>query len=131
MLLRVFHDDSPVSEKILRMYRYFVLACLLIGLILLFSGVFSKITEEYFPSDHPNGKYSLIYTNNLIWQIIKEEDTELFLHVKRYISEDPDDGEVLILSRKQGVVLNLNLFLQLGAFASTISGMEQVFRWRF
>lgn len=76
LLLRVFHEDSPVSEKMLRMYN--------------------KIVEEYLPSDHPNAKYSLIYTNNLIWNIIKREDEALFLHLKEHMPKDRNGGEVAL-----------------------------------
>lgn len=72
LLLRVFNDASPVSEKILRMY--------------------SKATEDYLPSDHPNSKYSMIYTNNLIWNLVKEEDEELFAHLNMHMLNDPDEG---------------------------------------
>ena len=68
LLLRVFHAESPVSEKILRMYN--------------------KAVEDCLPSDHPNSKYSMINTNNLIWNILKEEDKELFTHLKTNLTED-------------------------------------------
>ena len=67
LLLRVFHDTSPVSEKILRMY--------------------SKAVEDFLPSEHPNNKYSMIYTNNLVWNILKDEDEELFGHLKEHLKQ--------------------------------------------
>jgi hypothetical protein len=76
LLLRVFHTESPVSEKILRMY--------------------SKAVEDFLPSDHPNSKYSMIYTNNLIWHSVKLEDPELFGHMREYLQEDPDEGDDLL-----------------------------------
>ena len=78
LLLRVFNEDSPVSEKILRIHY--------------------QATTTILPSSHPNVKYSMIYANNLIWQLLKDEDNELFKHFKIHLACDVDESKVCMQS---------------------------------
>ena len=73
LLLKLFPEESPISEKILRMLQ--------------------RINDECLPSEHFNRKYSNAAITQNVWNALSEVDSELFFHLQNYTHTE--DTEVV------------------------------------
>ena len=65
LLLKLYPDDSPISEKILQLYQ--------------------KICDVCLPSEHYNRKYSMANVTQKIWALLGERDPDLYNHLQHYV----------------------------------------------
>lgn len=65
LLLKLYPDDSPISEKILQLYH--------------------KACDVCLPSEHYNRKYSMANVTQKIWSLLGERDPDLYNHLQQYV----------------------------------------------
>lgn len=72
LLLKVYPRESPVCEKVLRIYQRFC--------------------DVALPSEQLHREYSLATVSLAVWSLLREQEPDLFEHLQKRVDKDKDQG---------------------------------------
>ena len=74
MILIVFPDASPISEKILRLFQH--------------------IHNECFPSEQMHHSFSIVSTSKRAFSLLSKEEPKLYAHIQKVFEQSAGSGVV-------------------------------------